>query len=172
MENTLINLERIATIGAFVSAAGFFIWKIMAGWLIANLEIAIETERQAKDETTDWLSIKILLKKGNTDALWLKDISVKVSDIKRNEGAQIIQFHEFKSLSVINGEINWDNVNEHIRKYAIAPGEIFQFGCVLEVSNNVPLIVEAAVFGNRRFWRRGFQWRASTASLPVKKSKN
>ena len=74
MESVLKNTETVLTIIALTSAAGFFIWKLIAGWLILNLEVFIELQRQRKSDDNDFLAIKLKLQKGNTDALWLEDI--------------------------------------------------------------------------------------------------
>ncbi|HTE26966.1 hypothetical protein [Flavitalea sp.] len=167
---TLDYLETALKIVALVSAAGFFGWKIIAGWLIVNLEISIETTRQAIDDTNDLLAIKLLLKKGNTDALWLKDIAIKVQDTEGNmEVKHIIRFDEYKSLSINKAsQIVWGS-NIKSRKFTIAPGEVFHFAKIEKVSFDKPLIIEAAVFGKRAFWWKGFQWRASVASLLIEK---
>lgn len=167
MNQTDLNqLESILKIVAIISAAGFFGWKIIAGWLIVNLEIEIQTDRRKMDEQNDWLSINLLLKKGNTDALWLKDIVVR---LYTPDGVQIfdnITFDEFQSLDIVKEKIRWSPPAKDRRKYTIAPGEVFRFGTIRSVKSNNPLIIEAAVFGKRAFWPKGFQWRSSVTSLP------
>lgn len=167
----LKDFQALFTGLAIIATAGFFGWKIIAGWLIVNLEIAIETSRQFKDETNDWLGINLLLKKGNTDALWLKDIAVKIYAYDGKPVNQIIRFEEFHSLTISDKKIDWDTPSKDKRNYTIAPGEIFRFGKIEAVPSGIPLIIEAAVFGKRAFWPKGFQWRASCTSLPVKKEK-
>lgn len=165
----LKDWESVLTISAIVSAAGFFGWKIIAGWLIVNLEVAIETTRQSIDKDNDWLAITLLLKKGNTDALWLKDIVVRIYDNKGEQWEDDIRFHEYNSLPVVNGKITRSKKNQSPRKYTIAPEEIFRYARVVKVpGGNEPLTIEAAVFGKRAFWPKGFQWRSSAVSLPVK----
>ena len=163
-------LETIFKISAIIAAAGFFGWKIIAGWLIINLEISIETTRQSKDEVHDWLAIDLLLKKGNTDGLWLKDVVVRIYNKGGKPVNQVIRIEDFMSVAVKHKQIDWDAKNKDIRKYTLAPGEVFQYGRVVEVPTNTPLIIEAAVLGRRTLWYKDFQWRATAASLPIKKN--
>lgn len=164
-------MQAIFTISAIIATAGFFIWKIIAGWLIINLEISLEATRQIKNNDDDWLSIKLLLKKGSTDGLWLKDIAVRICDLERNQINEIIEFEEIHALKIENEKVKWGSSAFKKRKYTIAPEEIFQFGRIVTVPAEKPLIMEAAVFGRRTFWRKGFQWRASVASLPIENRK-
>lgn len=60
MEITENDLKIIG----LVAAGCYFMWKVIAGWLVVNLEIAIETERQEETEEFDLLAFKILFKKG------------------------------------------------------------------------------------------------------------
>lgn len=157
--------DKLFTILAIIAAAGFFGWKIIAGWLIVNLEIVIETERKPKDTTHDWLGINLLLKKGSTDGLWLKDVALKIDSFNGERVNEVIRFEEFHSIRIINQKLSWEKQNDDPRKFTIAPGETFRFGRVEIVPFDKPLIIEAAVFGKRAFWPKGFQWRASCFSL-------
>ena len=76
------QLESILKIIALVGAALFFLWKAFTGWLIVNLEITIDIIRQTKvyEPGMDFLNITLNLQKGSTDALWLKNIAVRLKD--------------------------------------------------------------------------------------------
>jgi hypothetical protein len=55
---------------------------------------------------------------------------------------------------------------------SLSPGESFHPGRFLQVPAGLPLIVEMTMHGKRTMWGKGFQWRASVASLPVSKKIN
>jgi len=165
------ELKDILTIIAAFSASVFFIWQIVAGWLVVNVEISILTERQTINDTEDWLAFKLILKKGKTDTLQIKDIKARVT----KKDGEIIQgglftFDEIHKLSAVDNKINWDKLNEDGRNISLSPDESFHLGRFLKVPVGEPLIVEMALHGTRTMWGRGFQWRASVVSLPVKKS--
>jgi hypothetical protein len=162
------NWESAATIAAIVSTAGFFAWKVIAGWLIINLEIDLLIKRQLKPNGKDWLSIDLVLRKGATDGLWLKDIVVRIYDDKKGLINELKDIQEYKNLAVVENKLNWNIPPSKKRKYTIAPGEVFRYGAIEEVDADKPLIIEGAVYGKRPFWRKGFQWRASVTSLPSK----
>lgn len=152
-----------------IATAGFFGWKIFAGWLIINLEIDIECQRQTKNEIEgkDWLSILLVLKKGATDGLWLKDIAVRMYDSNKQLIEEIKDIQEYNDIAINHDKLDWNNPPKKKRKYTIAPNEVFRYGIIREVEAGSPVIIEAAVYGKRPFWRKGFQWRASVISLPV-----
>lgn len=160
--------EKLFTVLAIVATAGFFGWKIFAGWLIINLEIDIQLTRQSKGESKDWLSIVLLLKKGPTDGLWLKDIVVRIYNNDKQLLQEINDIQEYNNIAITNYKFDWNNPPKKKRKYTIAPNEVFRYGLIKEIDAGTPIIVEGAVYGKRPFWRKGFQWRASVTSLPVK----
>lgn len=163
--------ESLLTVLALVSGALFFGWKIIAGWLIANLDVAIEVQRQAKNEKEDWLAVKILLKKGNMDSMWLKQIVIKIYDPDDKKKIDRYYIKEFERLENIE-EIENTKQNKKQRHFAISPGETFQFGKIITVDLEKPFIIEVALTGKRPFWKGFAQWRSTTASLPIVERKN
>lgn len=163
------EMEEWATTIGIIATGLFFGWRLIAGWLIANLEVSVEASRQAKNSTIDWLVVKLILKKGNIDSIWLKDISVKIYGAEDKQLLEIINLDEFYRLTITNGSIDWKTKNPKITKFAIAPDETFHFSRIITVPFDRPIILEAGVFGTRIWWRGGAQWRASVASLPIEK---
>ena len=166
----MTELKDILTIVAAVSASVFFIWQIVAGWLVVNVEVSIITERQASSDKEDWLAFKIIFKKGKTDTLQIKDIKARV---RTQDGTivpdGIFTFDEIHKLDAPGNVIDWDEFNVDGRTISLAPEESFHVGRFVKVTADVPLIVEMALHGTRTMWGRGFQWRASVVSLPVKR---
>lgn len=139
----------------------------LAGWLIANLGVSLDTARQKSNADFDWLSIKLLLKKGNVDSIWLKDISIEVYDFETGNEIKTLSVTEFHAFNKINNKIDWKGKRPKEKLYAISPSETFQFGNIVKVPSGNPVMVEARVLGTRIGWAGGAQWRASVASLPV-----
>jgi len=167
LEN-LQYVEGVLKILALGAGGAFFLWKLFTGWLIVNLDLSIITEREAKDESSDYLSVTLNLKKGATDSVWIKDISALVSPIV-GAPKEIIHFSdELSRLQDDNGIINWQCRDEPGRKWTLSSGENLQLSCVVVVPVGIPVSVSAAVLGTRLFWPPGFQWRASVVSLPLK----
>ena len=166
----MIEVKDILTIIAAVSASIFFIWQIVAGWLVVNVEVSIVTERQAINDREDWLAFKVIFKKGRTDTLQIKDIKAR---IKTEDGATIkgglFLFDEIHKLNAPNNIIDWAKFNEDGKNISLSPEESFHIGRFAKVPSGIPLIVEMALHGTRTMWGRGFQWRASVACLPVNK---
>lgn len=167
-----IDLEKFFTVLAGLSASIFFLWQIITGWLVVNVEISIETERQTLDEDKDWLAFKINFKKGKTDTLQIKDLKAQVrkQDGSLVEGGEF-SFDEIRRLAAPLNQINWSTPDPEGKNISLSPEESFHLGTFVEVPAGMPVIVEAVLHGNRKFWWSGFQWRASVASLPVGKEK-
>jgi len=163
------NLELVLTKAAVLAGAGFFLWKVMAGWLVVNLEIYIETERQEETDKEDLLAFKLIFKKGNTDTLQIKDIQARVRLEDEKRIVRVFEFSEIHKLKANNSKVDWNNFNADRKNISLSPGESVHFGRFVRVPVGAPVIVEAVLHGTRTLWGRGFQWRASCTSLPVKR---
>ena len=154
----LFNIIAIACAGLY------FLWKTLTGWFIANLDLEIQAERQSKDGGADYLAVTLILKKGNVDAIWLEDLSFRISN--HNTKVVLITEHldEFRSLEKNGKHIHWSPAS---REFAISPGETFRFCKIVEIPASAPILIEAAMAGRRWLWH--FQWRSSTASLGLTK---
>jgi hypothetical protein len=167
------DTKDFLTIIAAFSASVFFIWQIVAGWLVINLEVSILTERKTKNADEDWLAFKLLLKKGKTDTLQIKHIEARI----RTQDGSIVPkgsfvFDEIRRLGADDKDIKWDKLDKDGKNISLSPEESFHLGRYAIVNSGQPLIVEMVLHGTRRFWRRGFQWRSSIVSLPIDKNKS
>jgi hypothetical protein len=170
------NLDLLLKVFALVSAGLFFSWKLIAGWLIINLSLAVSTQRQYLDEQHDVLAITLTLDKGPTDTLRLSSVSVRVAPDPPapSSTAQTVTFSEVRELQVdSDGNVIWpepETPRSKKKVITLSPGERTQFARSILVSRDVPYLVEASVTGWRHFWWRYFQWRASAVSLPTEKA--
>ncbi|MEO6734428.1 MAG: hypothetical protein ABIN01_24620 [Ferruginibacter sp.] len=163
------DFKTLFTIIASASAALFFIWKIVAGWLVVNVQISIEVERQSDTKENDLLSFKLIFIKGNTDTLQIKDVKARVRKENESDIIKGFIFPEIHKLSFDGILINFDSPNADGKNISLSPGESFHVGRFVTIPAGECVIVEAALHGSRTMWGKGFQWRASIASLPVTK---
>lgn len=162
---TLDKVETALKIVALVAAAAFFLWKLFTGWLIVNLALQVTEIRQVKNERVDFLAISILLDKGTTDSVWLKHVSVRVTP-EGQSPLPPISLTGYRRLNTVGDKLDWSAEDTTQDKWAVSPGEKLQLGAWCEVPTGIPARIEVAVLGTRPFWTPGFQWRATTVSLP------
>ncbi len=165
----MTDFELILTKAAVISGAGYFLWKVAAGWLVVNVEISIEIERQPETEKEDLIAFKIIFRKGNTDTLQIKDIQARIRTEDGSIIFKVFTFSEIHKLRFDNNKVDWDKPDAFKKNISLSPGESFHFGRFARVPASMPVIVEAVLHGTRTMWGRGFQWRTSLASLPVYK---
>jgi hypothetical protein len=164
----LNDIESLSKVIALIAAALFFCWKLFTGWLIVNMQISIEASRQEYEAKCDLVTVRVKLDKGMTDTLWLRDASVRICSIDETGEAREILSKRFElnRLKIDSEKLVWEPALDE-KKLTLSPGESLHFGWPFKVTAGGPLVIEAAVYGNRTFWRRGFQWRASLGCPPV-----
>jgi hypothetical protein len=160
-----------------VIAFNFFMYKMLAGWLFINLDVKIEPERQAAGKILDDLAIKLTLKKGGIDSLWLSNIEIRLSPITVSNG--IINYGTSTLIQPI-GMTNFEPVNGNYWKgkaykhYVISRKEEVAFSAYIQVDQRTVIAAEVLVLGTRPFYgieRRKdklIQWRSSVIILPKK----
>ncbi len=163
----IAKIETWLKVLGIAAAAGFFLWKLFTGWLIINLQVSLDLQRQRYDEKNDILAIQVNLKKGATDTLWIQDVSVRVTPHGTASLPTVIEFSELTQLAVGDKKLNWAASHPEGKKITLSPDESVQLARTALVPKGTSALVEAAVFGDRTFWSQGFQWRASAVSLPV-----
>lgn len=159
-------VETSLKIVALVAGGTFFGWKIFTGWLIINLKMSVNLAREKKNDETDFLSIIVTLEKGATDSIWLQHITARVKTPDGSELTELDLSEELKWLRIEEKHVIWGQYEPDGRKIALSPSEVMQISRVIEVPRKVPVIVDVATFGTRKFWPPGFQWRASGVALP------
>ena len=162
-----MTISDSVTVGGALTAAVFFLWKLFTGWLIINLQVSIDLKRQSYDGENDILAVQINLKKGSTDTLWIRDISLRVTPQWPADKPTVITFAELTQLAIVNKKLDWEAACPEAKNITLSPDESVQFARAILVPRNRPALVEAAVFGDRTFWSKGFQWRASAVALPI-----
>lgn len=165
MKQHLPRVEMVLRILALIGAGLFFLWRLFTGWLIANVSLSVAGTREAADNRSDFLAVAVAIEKGSTDAIWLQHASVRV-----RVGGQVVAtlpLEGFQHLSESGGQLDWRTPRPRPKGWAISPGETLWLATHLCVPADRPAVIEAAIFGRRTFWPRGFQWRATSVSLPI-----
>lgn len=162
-------VEQALKIAALAGGGLFFAWKLATGWLIINLKVSVKLERATKSLTHDHLGITVTLEKGATDSVWLQHVSARVLWSENGDPKPIDMSEEFRWLGIRDQKVTWGQLEASAGPIALAPGEQTSIGGIVEVPADKPVTVEIAAFGKRAFWPRGFQWRASSVSLPLPK---
>ena len=161
-------LKTIAEILAYLSAAGFFFWKVKSGFLTTNMSISLKTNRSSAGDSTDFLAVAVTLKKGGTGTVAIHDARVRL--IQGNSETEL-ELIGFRRLTVRKGEqsrrrITFSALSTHAPFLFLSPDEETTFSALATVPSSLPCVVEAAVAGVRTWSRRIGQWKASVVSLP------
>lgn len=163
----IAKIETWLKVLGIAAAAGFFLWKLFTGWLIINLQVSLDLQLRVTKKN-HILAIQVNLKKGATDTLWIRDVSVRVTPHGTASLPTVIEFSELTQLAVGDKKLNWAASHPEGKKITLSPDESVQFCGYPRWSQKVRLhLWTPLVFGDRTFWSQGFQWRASAVSLPV-----
>jgi len=159
---------------ALLGAAGFFLFKAIQGYLILNLSLQLES-RRVRHGLSDLIAITLTLSKGDRGTVRLHDISVKATDLfgvvyqpKGPSGPPEERFsHQKPSATNPSVRIIWSQRSSRNPHLNLSPGETYQIEWVISTPSQIPIIIESAVLGRARLWRRTGQWRATKISLPL-----
>lgn len=166
---TLDIAEQWLKVLALLGGALFVAWKLFTGWLIINLKVSVKLDRSTKSPEIDHLGITVTFEKGTTDSIWLQHVTARAVWPGHDDPEPIDMSEELRWLLVHNHRIAWGKYKPSHGSIALSPGESTTIARITEVPADVAVIVEVAAYGRRNFWPRGFQWRASSVSLPLLK---
>lgn len=177
-----LSLDKIFQVLVIVFAFEFFVYKLLTGWLISNLNVKIEAERMWSEELKDHLAVKLILTKGGIDSVWLKKIHLKVSEVISDDRSKNICINEIEPLNYEKRSLKDPNDlwNGPVKsRYTISLGEEACFSAYQPVDSGKVIAIEVLVLGTRFFYgiesfsstEMSIQWRSSVIVLPVKKDK-
>ena len=166
------DAKAIAETIALVSAAAFFIYKVVAGYLYVELSLAVSTTRTHLDSEIDLLVISAKLKKGSRGSVRLHDAQAKITYDKM---VKYIPFLGIHRLSYVSGllsstdrkTINWDKSSKSSPLLRLPPNEETEFSCHIQVPRTAVCDIEIAILGQVRSWFGIGQWKASHVSAPM-----
>jgi hypothetical protein len=170
----LSDWESIAKTLGFFAAAVFVIYKAISGYLITNMSVKLDFNRQRSVKTDmDYLVVNASLSKGDRGSVNIHDAKVKV----RYDGSEPpavpligVERLSYKTVRLNNEEqkqIDWDKRSENSPFIRLSPGEEAEFACYLEVPIKAACEIEVVFIGQRLGSTRIGQWRSSGVSLPV-----
>lgn len=164
--------KSLAEIIALAAAAGFFLYRALAGYFIVNMSSRIHCRRQHISGTTeDYLQVTLELSKGDKGTIQIHDAQAKFT--MANGLKYLRPFlgidrrgHKPDSANENRKKIDWGMQSKKNPLLNLSPGEQAQFSCMAEVPTGAPCTIEVAVLGRRlHHWKMG-QWRASCLSFP------
>jgi hypothetical protein len=158
-----------------IAAAGFFLYKVIAGYLFPNLEVSLDCSRQPNSHSgKDFLKITVTLTKGEYGTLRIHDVQARITP--ENSDARSVSFIGVERRSFLsqtfNGHerkiIDWGNRSKKNPFLQISPKEKTQFSAYAEIPPEVPCVIDVAILGKILASSKFGQWRASSISLPLK----
>jgi hypothetical protein len=160
--------KDFAEIAALASAALFFLYRAVAGYLRVNLSVSLIFLREPRrDQSTDNLVVSVRLAKGPNGSIALHDATARITV---DGNVQVLPFPgTSRSKRVQSNErssINWSEVEQSSPLLKLVPGEETELALTLAVPNNSICLIEVAVLGKRVFGTAFGQWKASGVSLP------
>ena len=168
----LLEAKPYVEMFAYLAAGIFFLYKLLTGYMMTNLSIALTTSRQHSTPTEDYLVVSVALTKGDRGTVNLHDCQVKISCSGHCVTKQLIgtdrrdkkteHFHGSDRSMII-----WDARSVRQPFLNLTPGETSQFATHLEVPANAICEIELAVLAMKVTGFRVGQWRASAISLPI-----
>ena len=145
------QFSELAQAAALASAAFYFAWKLVTGYLFVNLTVELKTMRSTAYAGRDHLLTEIRLSKGDRASLLLKEVTVFV---KAGEHPQ--RSEKLKSPLIPGG----------LRMIRLTPGEATVFSHSCEIPSHCVCLVEVYIAGRSNSPFTG-HWRASTHSAPI-----
>jgi hypothetical protein len=168
----MLETKPYVELFAYLAAGGFFLYKLLTGYLMTNLSASISCSRQcAYRNGKDHLIVSVNLSKGERGSVNLHDAQVKV---KWNSGAEAKPLiganrRSLKTEAVGKSErrvVNWAKQSAKQPFLRLTAGESCQFAAYFEVPCAQVCEIELAVLGMKQSGLRVGQWRASAFSLP------
>lgn len=166
------DIKAIAETVALASAALFFIYKLVAGYLYVELSVALTTTRTHIDPANDLLVITAKLKKGSRGSIRIHDAQARVV---YDGTVKLVQFIGIHRLSYVSGKlgstdrksINWNISSKSSPLLRLPPNEETEFSCSTQVPRTAICEIEIAILGRERSWFGIGQWKASNVSAPM-----
>jgi hypothetical protein len=180
---TIETAKALAETIALIGAAGFFAYKIFAGYLYVSLAVFVRSERRHLDEERDAIVVIIRLKKTGTGMIRLHDAQVLFLPVggsstalpliglqRRGQKAETIgsRLSDWQGTVPIQRKIvDWDSSHESEARLQLAPGDETQFACHHVIPRAAVCAIELTILGQGRTWPNVGEWKASHVSLPV-----
>lgn len=171
----LDTTKKVAEILGFFGAAGFFGYKLLAGYLMVNAGISAKLERSMATETDDYLTVSATVKKGSQGSLNVHDVRALFSWSGGSKEVELVGFNRL-SYKTDNGETQrkravFGKTSKSSPFLRLTTDEEATFSGMAQVPRKEPCTVEVVVLGIRKRGRKVGQWRTSVISIPKERSK-
>jgi len=167
--------EIVVTVIPAMIAFNFFMYKLLTGWLIANMTVKIEGTRQpvSGEKGKDHLGLKVTLTKGSIDSVWVDRIEIRLKRITDSRSKSLTTAPLIPLNIAKRGDID-DNYWRGKKSlfYTISSGEEAIFSAYIKVPSEAVISAELLVLGTRLFHgiescrNKRIQWRSSAVLLP------
>jgi len=158
---------------AVVLVGGFFLYRFFAGWMSANVDLAIESSRVHLNEAEDYLAVIVKLGRGEYGTLKLGDAKLRITCLDSNRQENLLALIGTKRIDHDEGKLIWkkelekDPLNLHAK-------ETSEFAAGLPIPRKAACSIELTLLTHRA--GDGFEWiakrrwgqrRSSSISLPL-----
>lgn len=171
-QNAATMARDIATAGAVIGALVFFLYRIVAGWLLVNLSVKLETQRISDAQgNDDHLVVNIALSKGKIDAARLlsAELRVQASDAAAGN-PQTRKVSGIRRLRFSDSGPEWEGEDARNKYLTLSSEETMYLAEHFRVKRGlvyrVDIVVQCDRFRERIFPSLA-QWRSSAIVLPV-----
>ena len=162
----------IQTLGVIL-VGGFFLYRFFAGWMSANVDLAIESSRVHLNEAEDYLAVIVKLGRGEYGTLKLGDAMLRITCLDSNRQENLLALIGTKRIDHDEGKLIWkkelekDPLNLHAK-------ETSEFAAGLPIPRKAACSIELTLLTHRA--GDGFEWiakrrwgqrRSSSISLPL-----
>jgi len=157
---------------AVLAAAGYFFQRLLSGYFVVNLSVAVAVERMKEDER-DLLAVTATLEKGDRGTLSLHDVVIRVVS---EGGTPIVQQVDVQRFAFTRQRVNGTTLDRCVAELTatsmstpllnLTPGECMTVSGYVDVPSGKTCLVEVVVLGERTGSGNVAQWRSSTVSLP------
>ena len=164
--------DGLTVVGIFLGAM-FFMYKVLAGWMLLNLSVSLDLQRvHSANDKEDYLLIKSKLTKGDVDGMRIQHAELQITpDPEGKLSYKTMRLAEIYRLAVTTaGDVSWDQPDKGNPTLTLALSETLEASQYLKVSREVAYKVEIVVIGSRLnvpILPQTAQWRASAVSVPL-----
>ena len=164
-------LSGFATAAGVFGAGWYFLLRWLRGYHITNLAVAVACKRfQSTEAGSDWLSIRVTLKKLDRGSLRLHDAQARVSHRNGREEVSFWGLERFQDRldhTAKRRVVVWDQIADDKPRLNLTPGEETQLAHFVRVPSGEACRVDVVVLGGQHGQQLRGQWKASDVSLPI-----
>ena len=187
---TLDDAKTIGQIVAWFGAGIFFLYKVVAGYMVGSASLRLTCNRAPQNVTPDmdYLAVVAIVKRGTGSTFVLHEARARVTNA---HGAAVPDWRELPLAVQLPAPVNTETtliasqrlssrtssddvlqvkfhqVSDKQPLLNLAPGDEMQFAALYEIRRDQPCVVEVAVIGKSRGGTKRALWCASDVSLPI-----